>query len=349
MRQKITVVLVLVVVVALVIYWYEEHKTESNIINNQKVATPVVTTAVKRETVPSRVEAVGTLQAERQVNIAPQISGQIVAISYNPGSYVKAGTTLVELDNDIYQAKLASSQSAYRLAKANYQRISQLARSGAASRQMLDQQRAAYQQARAAVVTNKTWLADTLIKAPFSGYIGPKNYSVGDYVQEGEKLTTLTDRSQLFVNYQLPERYLPTLEFGQLVHVSMPSSGQADVTGKVTYISPIIDDTTHSVSVQATIPNNKNVLAPGLFVKIQQVTHMNRDALVVPLASIVPTITGPKVFIVQKNKAHGIHVSTGANYDNLIEIRSGLKAGDAVVVAGQQRLQDGTVVTRVSS
>jgi membrane fusion protein (multidrug efflux system) len=349
MRRNYTVIMVLAVIVALAVFWYEEHKVESNIIKNHVVAAPVTVIKVKRETVPSRVEAVGTLQAQRQVDIAPQISGQITSISYRPGSYVKAGKVLIQLDSQIYQSKLASAESAFVLASANYKRVLQLARSGAASRQMLDQQRATYQQAKAAVTTNKTLLAETSVKAPFAGYVGPKNYSLGDYVQEGEKLTTLTDRSQLLVNYQLSERYLPKLKLGQEVKISLPNQNIDQVNGKVSYISPIINQTTHSVSIQATVPNKENLLAPGLFVKIQQVTHINQDALVIPQASIVPTITGPKVFVVEKNKVKEVSVKTGATFNNAIEIRHGLKEGDTVVVAGQQRLQDGTIIKEVSS
>lgn len=350
MRQKYTAILVLVVIIALVVYWYEEHKVEKNTFVNHSIASPVMVAVVKREAVPSQLSAVGTLQALRQVDIAPQISGQIMSISYTPGSYVKANKILIQLEKGIYEAKLSSSESALRLASMDYKRVLQLARSGAASRQLLDQNRAAYQQAMAAVKTNKTLLAQTSLRAPFAGYVGPKNYSIGDYVDKGEKLTTLTDRSQLLVNYQLSERYLQQLSLDQKVKVSLPGEEEESVIGQVSYISPIINQITHSVSIQATIPNKQNRLAPGLFVKVHQITHINQHALVVPQSSIVPTITGPKVFIVdQHNKAREVRVRTGSSFNDTIEIRSGLVEGQKVVTAGQQRLQNGTVVKEVSS
>lgn len=350
MRQKYTAIMVLVVIIALVVYWYEEHKTEENTYSNHVVASPVMVASVKREAVPNQVSAVGTLQARRQVDIAPQIAGQIMTISYTPGSYVKARKVLIQLEKGIYEAKLSSAESAWRLASMDYKRVSQLASSGAASRQLLDQKRAAYQQAKAAVKTNKTLLAETSLKAPFSGYVGPKNYSIGDYVNKGEKLTTLTDRSQLLVNYQLSERYLPQLSLQQKVKVSLPGREKDSVMGQVSYISPIINQITHSVSIQATIANKQNRLAPGLFVKIRQITHVNKHALVIPQSSIVPTITGPKVFVVDKNnKVREVRIKTGPTFNDAIEINQGLSEGDIVVTAGQQRLQDGTLVKEVSS
>ena len=350
MRQRYTVVMVLVVIIALVMYWYEEHKAERNSFSHHVVASPVTVAVVKREAVPNQINAIGTLQALRQVDIASQMAGQIIGILYIPGSYVKGGKVLIQLEKDIYEARLSSAESAWHLASIDYQRVLKLARSGAASRQLLDQKRAAYQQAKAMVKTSKTLLAETRLKAPFSGYIGPKNYSVGDYVDQGEKLTTLTDRSQLLVNYQLSEHYLPQLSLGQKVEVSLPGDKSDIVTGKVSYISPIIDQITHGIPIQATIPNKHNHLTPGLFVNVRQITHVNPHALVIPQSSIVPTIIGPKVFVVNSNNTvHELRVKTGSTFNNVIEIREGLTVGEKVVTAGQQRLEDGSVVKEVSS
>ncbi|PHQ79364.1 MAG: hypothetical protein COB66_06965 [Coxiella sp. (in: Bacteria)] len=349
MRQKYNIIAALIIVLVLAIYWYEEHQQDKNFYKHHVVAVPVTVIKVKRQSVPNQVEAVGTLQAKRQVDIAPQIAGQVVDVTYTPGSFVKTGKVLIQLDDRIYRAKLKSAQSTLKLTKMDYQRVLQLARSGAASRQLLDQQRAAYQKAQAAVSTNTTYLTQASIKAPFDGYVGPKNVSIGDYVQKGEKLTTLTDRSQLRVRYQLSERYLPELRLGQKVKIVIPNQPDVMVVGKVTYIAPIINEQTHGVSMQATIPNTNNVLTPGLFVKVKQVTHVNRHALIVPQASIVPTITGPKIFIVTKNHARLVHVKTGPTFDNMIEVRKGLRDGERVVVAGQQRLQDGALVKEVAT
>lgn len=350
MRQKYTAIMVLAVIIALAVYWYEEHKTDSVVTNNQIVASPVTVAKVKREAVPSELTAVGTLQATRQVDIAPQIAGQIAAITYVPGSYVKAGTVLIQLERDIYEAQLSSAESVLRLTSMDFKRVSQLSKIGATSRQLLDEKRAAYQQAQAAVKTNRTLLSQTSLRAPFAGYIGPKNFSAGDYVTKGEKLTTLTDRSQLLVNYQLPERYLPLLALQQEVKVFAPGEKDQAVTGTVSYISPIINQITHSVSVQATVANKKNLLAPGLFVKVQQITHVNQHALVIPQSSIVPTIMGPKVFVVESDKkVRQVSVKIGSTFKDSVEIYEGLTEGETVVTAGQQRLQEGSLVKEVSS
>lgn len=349
MRRYISTFIAVIIIIGLIIYWVEEHNTEQSVTAFHRAAVPVSVVSVKRQVVPDEIHAVGTLEARREVDIAPQIAGLVSTIAYTPGSLIKAGKLLIQLDDRIFQAKLKSAESVLTLAKMDYHRVISLAGSGAASQQLLDQKRAAYQQAIASVTTNNTYLAETAIRAPFAGYVGAQNVNVGDYVQKGEKLTTLTDRSELRVDYQVSERYLPLLALGQKVNVTVPNEPNIKMHGKVSYISPIIDDTTHSLAVEATIPNQKNILAPGLFVKVNQTVRINRDALVVPQASIVPTITGPKIFIIQKKKAKLVSVKTGSSFSNLIEVRAGLHEGDVVVIAGQQRLEDGVSVKEVVS
>ena len=349
MRRIVSIIIALVIIAGLAAYWYDEHNNEQGAYVQERAAVPVTVTKVSRQVVPNQVVAVGTLQALRQVDLAPQIAGKVASISYTPGSYVKQGKVLIQLDDRIYKAQLKSAESTLKLTQLQYQRLSELVKSGAASQRAHDQARADYQQAKSSVATNKAYLNEMQIAAPFAGYVGPKNVSVGDYVQKGEEITTLTDRSQLLVDYQLSERYLSKLKLGQLVSIVIPAHAKNKVQGQVTYISPIIDKVTHSVSMQATIPNKDNLLAPGLFVKVHQTTRVNRHALVVPQASIVPTITGPKVFIIKNNKANLVAIKTGATFNNLIEVRQGLSLDDEVVIAGQQRLQDGVLVKEVSA
>lgn len=349
MRRQYAVIALLVVILGLGVYWYEERQIEVQAPKSERAAIPVSVTKVQRKVIPSQIEAIGTLQAKREVDIAPQIAGQVVAVSYTPGTFVKSGKVLIQLDDRIYRAQLTSAQSALKLAEMNYNRTLQLIKSGAASRQMLDQQRATYQQAKALVSQNETYLAQTHITAPFDGYVGAKNVSIGNYVQKGEKLTTVTDRSELRVDYALSERYLPKLKLGQKVEVVVPNQSHIKVEGDVAYISPTINRMTHSVDVHAIIPNKDNLLTPGLFVKIYQVTRINHHALVVPQASIVPTITGPKVFVIKNKKAMLTRIKTGPTFDNMIEVKSGLQNGEVIVVAGQQRLQEGSLVKEVKS
>lgn len=350
MRRYIGWILAVVVIVAVLVVLIVRSESSQKNDKKQINKVPVVVKSVSEMSIPNQVQAVGTLQPKRQVSIAPQISGQVTQVAYVPGSYVNAEDLLVQLDDRIYASKLNSAESVLRLAKMNYQRLQQLSKSGAASRQALDQSRATFQQAQAAVSTNKTYLSQARIVAPFAGFVGPKLVSIGDYVTKGQQLTTLTDRSELRVDFHLPERYLEHIKLGQVVNIEVPTQKKLHVEGKVTYISPIVDELTHSIALEATIPNEDNKLAPGLFVRIKQTLHNRPHALMIPQSSIVPSISGPKVYVVNKDSTVTLtRIRTGQSKDGHIEVLSGLKSGDRVVSAGQQRLQDGAAIREVSS
>lgn len=335
-----------VIVLVLILRAHSIQKTSKN----HKITIPVVVSSVSQMSIPNEVQAVGTLQPKRQVSIAPQIAGQVTKVAYDPGRFVQANALLIQLDDRIYASKLRSAESALHLAKMDYQRLQKLSKSGATSRQALDQSRAAYQQAAAAVSTNETYLSQASIKAPFAGFVGPKLVSMGDYVQKGQQLTTLTDRSELRVDYHLSERYLAHIKLGQAIMIDVPTQKHLIVKGKVTYISPVVDELTHSIALEATIPNENNRLTPGMFVRIKQTLHFRPHAITVPQSSIVPSISGPKIYVVNKDKTVTLtRIKTGEAVNNQVEVLSGLTPADRVVIAGQQRLQDGAAIREVSS
>lgn len=345
MTRKITIYIIVIVALAAIgsgWYYWQRAQAPRLIPKSEPIAVKV--SKVIRQSVPDVVDAIGVLQAKQQINVTPEISGIVISINYTPGSFVKKGTVLFRLDDRIYLAKLKSSKATLRLAKLNYQRYTKLAKLGALSKQALDTIRANYLQAQADVKTNQTYLSQTIIKAPFDAYVGPKNISIGDYVQQGQLLTSLTDRKNLYVDYQVSEKYLPKLKLGQDVKIIVTNMPGRLFKGKVSYIAPTINVSTHSVALQAAVLNLDNQLTPGSYVKIKQHIGLQRDALVIPQQSLIPTITGNKVFIVVNGKAQSVNVKIGATINNQVEIIKGLSFGDVVVTAGQQQLKNGTKV-----
>lgn len=331
-------------------YWQRSTTTEPK---TQKPHSAKVQVAkVRKILLPKYVETVGILRAKQITNISSDIADKVVAVLYQPGGYVTKGTPLIQLDDRTYRANLQSDEAAYALAKVNYQRYLSLAKLGAQAKQTLDQARASYLQAKAKVSADQTLLSKTTIRAPFSGYIGSKTVSIGDYVQPGQVLTVLVNRKLLQVNYSFPEKYLPELKLNQKVTITMSGDAKAEqhrFTGKVTYVAPQIDEATHSIKLQADIPNKNNELTPGLFVKVRQETGVAKNTLVIPEESLLPTITGNEVYIVRNGKAYAVPIKIGLTFKNKIQVLSGLKQNDAVITVGQQQLKDGTPVKEVAS
>lgn len=296
---------------------------------------------------PITVKSVGTLQAKQAINVSAPLAGFVVAIDYKPGAFIQAGTPLIQLDNRIYQSKLNSDKADLHLKTSQYAREKWAFSKGAASADELDLALANYEEAQATLAADQTNFNETTIRAAFSGYVGAQTINVGDYLQVGALLTTLTDRSHLLVNYSFPEDNLNQLKLGQKVAISVDNQAGKVYEGQVSYISPTVDTTTHSVALQADIPNLNNVLSPGLFVRINQNLGQISGAVVIPQEAIVPTITGSEVYVVRNNKAYSVEVETGTEFQNVVQITKGLKVGDRVITVGQSEVHNGSPIKEV--
>lgn len=349
MKRRITTVFILITLTIIGFSWHHLQKSGGHHGRHAKSdATAVVVANVTKMNFPIMVKSVGTLQAKESINVTAPLTGFVVAVNYQPGSFVKSGTPLIQFDNRNYQSKLNSDNADLHLKKLQYTREKWAFGKGAVAQSDVDLAYANYQEAIATLSTDQTTFNQTTIRAAFSGYVGAKNITIGDYLQTGTVLTTLTDRSHLLVNYSFPEQNLNQLKLGQKVAITVDSQTGKTYEGRVTYISPTVDPATHSVSLQADIPNQNNILSPGLFVRISQNLGEIAGAVVVPQDAIVPTITGAEVYVIRKNKAYSVQVETGSQYGKYVQITKGLQAGDRVIVVGQSEVHSGTKIREVN-
>ena len=239
---------------------------------------------------------------------------------------------------------LFRSQAALELSKATYGRLMKLPKGIVEARQ-LDQAKSEYHQDQAKVDVNKVALAETQIRAPFTGFIGYNKLDVGTQIEPGEALADLIDRSELQVWFQLPEKYLSRLKIGEVVTVHAVADGKEQAfSGKLIFISPKADDETHAVALRGLIPNKDDKLAPGLFVHVTQTLGAAQHALAVPEEAIVNTLGGNQVYVLHGSKVSTQKVTIGPSVNGLVPVIDGLKTGDQVVTEGQDELKDGAVV-----
>ncbi len=352
-KKVVIILLVIIVALGAGTYWYL-HRHQANLpasIRGQGASSegqPVEVAKVQSKVMPNHLNTVGVLKSRMSVTISSEVAGKIVENAFTPGALVKKGQLLIQLDDQIYKANLQAAKAALTLSKATFERYKRLIDSAGTAKQQFDQVRSQFQQDQAKVSVNETMLRETRIVAPFDGYVGPEIVNVGDYVTPGQKLTSLVVRKLLRAVYSLPEKNLHQLALGQKVEVRTANHEDHPVEGKVTYISPSVDEATHSVEVQAEIPNADNYLAPGLFVNVAQYIGMPRHTLVVPEQAVVPTIDGSRVYKIVNGKAVAIDVKVGSAVHNWVPILKGLQEGDEIVVAGQQQLKDGSQIRVVS-
>ncbi|OCH96990.1 hypothetical protein A8135_04985 [Legionella jamestowniensis] len=305
---------------------------------------PVETAVVIEKTLADQFETIGSLASTDNIDISSELSGQIAAIYFKPGTLVKKGTLLIQLDATVLKSELASANANLALSETSYERTRELTKRKLASEQALDQALADLQEKQNTVKAKKAQLEKLSLRAPFTGTLGSRQVSIGQYVRVGQPLVRLVANQKLRVEYTLPERYLPSVQVGQQVTIVSDAYPNQIYKGYVNYIDPAIDKETRTIAIEALIDNSNNLLSAGLFVRVNHEFDNKRKRLLVPEESLIPTISGQKIFVLRNDKAVAVRVKTGAHHGAMTEINSGLSVDDIVIVRGQHKLREGSHV-----
>jgi membrane fusion protein (multidrug efflux system) len=257
---------------------------------------------------------------------------------------VAKGVSLVTLDPAIPRAELEQAKANYVLAKQKFDRAVDLAKRNFISGQAKDEAENNVKVAEASVQLADAKLAKTDIKAPFSGIIGLRSVSVGDYVKEGADLVNLEAIDPLKVDFRVPETYLQQVQVGQALQITLDAMPGKTYAGKVTAVNPLIDAAGRSIIIRAQVGNQDTTLRPGMFARVKLITRAEKDAMVLPEEALVPQGTEQFVFRVSDGKVARVKVETGQRRDGKVEIVNGINKGDVIVTAGQLKLRDGVPV-----
>jgi membrane fusion protein (multidrug efflux system) len=193
------------------------------------------------------------------------------------------------------------------------------------------------------VALAKAQLEKTVIQAPFDGLIGLRNVSVGDYISPGADLVPIESVDPLKVDFRVPEQFLGSVFQGLKLTLSFDALPGQTRQGEVGAISPVVDVGGRSILLRATVPNSDDTLRPGMFARVR-LQFSNADALVVPETALAPSGDTQYVFKVEQGIARRVPVVIGLRRGGMVELQSGVQAGDQVVVSGLQKVSDGTAV-----
>lgn len=303
----------------------------------------VVEVAVaERVTLPRTVEAVGTTRARQSIEIVPLASGRVVEVAIHPGQMVRAGDTLMRLDDDIERADLVEAEARLVEQQQAVERAERLQRLNAAvSLATLEQVTAARAAAEAAVDRARRRLADRVITAPFDGVVGLTGIDLGARVDDTTVVTTLDDLSDVEIEFALPETLYSEIAAGQAVSARSAAFRDRAFAGEVATIDSRVDPVSRAFKVRAVIPNPEGLLPSGMFMFLT-LTLSEATFVVVPEEAVMVQGADTFVYIVDGTQAKRRVVTTGPRRAGLIAVLSGLEPGEQVVIRGMQRLRDGT-------
>lgn len=309
-------------------------------------AVPVTLASVDYRQWNDRLNALGTARSRESVDITAQITETVSRIHFEDGQTVEKGTVLLEFTDAEEAAALAESRATLLEAQQQYERIRDLQSRGTATASQLETAQAVRSRARARMNAIEAQLADRLIRAPFDGVLGFRNVSEGSLIRPGDTITTLDDISLIKFDFSLPETVLAKVAAGQAIEAHSAAFPDTVFPGTVTAVDTRIDPVSRSFTVRAEVPNPDGMLRPGMLLTANVLVE-ERVALVVPEAAIVPMDDRSFVFRLAANDTvERVEVRVGARRPGEVEIGSGLKTGDLIVVEGTLKLRDGATIER---
>ena len=237
---------------------------------NFKIPPTAVTTVVaKKEVWPSSFSVIGTAEAIQGVTVSADLPGTIDKIHFESGQWVKEGEILVELDTRQERAQLASLEAQRDLAKVNYDRAQQLVGAGVIAKQDYDNATAQQKATEAQVGDIKAAIARKTIKAPFTGVLGIRQVSLGQYLAAGQAIVSLQTLSPIYVNFGVPQQDAGRVVPGHMVRVTNNDLPGMSFTGRINALDSVINEQTRNIQVQTVVTNKGNKLRPGMFVQVE--------------------------------------------------------------------------------
>jgi membrane fusion protein (multidrug efflux system) len=302
-----------------------------------------------------QITAVGTLRAMRGVDVTTEVAGLVRSIHFKSGDEVKAGQLLAQLNADSDVAFLRSLEAAADLANTVYERDKALLSAEVLSKAQVDTDAGDLKSKRAQVAQQLAVVQKKTIRAPFAGKLGISTVNPGQYMNPADKLVTLQTIDPIYVDFNVPQQQLPQLSVGQKITLTADAAPGQTFIGKINAISPRIDPATRNVMIEATLPNPKRELLPGMFASVKVNSGAENRYLTLPQTALTFNPYGDTVFVVkptdkkdEKGKTalevQQVFVTTGPTRGDQIAILKGLEPGAEVVTSGQVKLKNGARV-----
>ena len=312
-------------------------------------APPKIVTAEARfEKLTDEIEALGTVKANESVEIRPRIASLVERIAFDEGDLVEKGDLLVDLERSEIVAGFALAEANLKESRSIYDRSKSLAATQAISASNLEQLLAQVQVNQAQVEAARARLANTAIRAPFTGRVGLRRVSPGSFVNTSTVITTLDDISRVKLDFSVPETFLTVVQDGMSIVAHSIVYPDREFEGFVDSVDTRLDPVSRAVQVRAVIDNSDSALKPGMFMTVDLQRDRGR-ALVIPEQAIVPEGSAQFVFVVNGNIIEKREVRLSRRIPGFVIIGEGLAEGEQVVSEGTGKVRDGLTVEVIPS
>jgi multidrug efflux system membrane fusion protein len=328
---------------------------------------PVAVTVARvvQQSVPVRIQAVGSAEAYATVAIKARVDGQIVEVRFREGQEVRAGSVLFKLDPRPFEAALKQAEANHQRdlaqlaqAKRQEERYLELLQKNFISKEAYAQYKTGAETAQAAVLASNAALDNarlqleyTTIRAPIDGYTGRIQIQKGNLVKANDAtpLVVLNQVHPINVSFAVPEQILPSVRkqmTGEPLQVeATPPDAAKPAVGKLVFVDNAVDTTTGTIKLKAVFENREDALWPGQFVTVWLKLFEDKNALTLPSRAVQTGPNGQYVFVVKSDNSVEVRpITVQRSEGDLAVIATGLSKGEQVVTQGQLRLIPGAKV-----
>ena len=291
----------------------------------------------------SDIEIPGTIMANETTEIHPEVSGRVVQLNVREGTFVGKGALLAKLYDGDLQAQLRKLEVQLKIAEQTEDRQQQLLKIQGISQQEYDLSLLQVSNLKADIDIVREAVRKTEIRAPFSGKLGLKNISQGAYVTPAIIVTTISQVSQLKIQFNVPEKYGSQLRNGQSINFTVDGS-QKTYTANIIAAEVKMDENTRSLAIRAVVKNPDAALIPGVFAKVKIVLGKNENAIMVPTIVVQPLGRKKLVYLYKGGKSIPADITTGIRDSSNVQVLTGLSVGDTVITTGLLFLRPGADV-----
>ncbi|MBY8966730.1 efflux RND transporter periplasmic adaptor subunit [Algiphilus sp.] len=361
--KRMIIMLVLVGLVFGGVFGMKEFGRRAMVSFLEQMPTPPATVAASEVGTMrwnSRLRSVGSLVAENGTNVTNEAPGIVTTLHFQSGDTVEEGDLLLELDSDTEAAQLARLEAESELAELTRKRRERLFELNSLSKADLDEAVSQANVARAAVKAQRALLEQKRIRAPFSGKLGIRRVSIGQFVDAGTPMVALESVDPMEVDFSLPEGELPKVSPGQGVKVRVDGFPEEVFEGEILALESRVDSNTRNFDVRARLPNADGRLRPGQFARVEIDLPGQREVIVVPRTAVKYNSYGSSVFIVQQDPDKGPppenpnpnmpphtdlmvkqrFVELGEARGDFVEVVKGLEGGEKIATTGLLKLRN---------
>jgi RND family efflux transporter MFP subunit len=344
-RMKLISGVMIVLALTVVVLLNNRSKMQARSKPDEVHFLPVTVGQVVKEKLSESVSLVGTITANNDVAIVSETQGKVMRVLANVGDYVQAGSTIVEVDDELKKAGYATAEVNYEKAKKDLERFESLIKDSSVSDTQLEGARLAFKAAEAQYIVARRQYNDTKIKTPISGVVSARPVDVGTMVKDNNTVANVVDISKLKVKLNVSEQDAFRIKVGDAVDVTTDVYPGVTFEGRVSTVSSKADDA-HTYPIEVVLANSaKNPLKAGMFGRVSLVSVKDHESVTIPRQALVGSTKKPQLYVVQNGIARLRDIVVGSQVGTNLEVLSGVREAETIVLSGQNNLKDSVAVT----